>query len=254
MRVSPSSVLSLLLLAGTVSRSRAAVLFSENFESRVLGPYTSPSEGGGDGTDWTNVAPAGWVRDQGSTPLGGPIEFYGFTFHDKNSWIATEQDQNRSSWTGGQGVVMVADPDAYDDGEADIGGGLFNVTITTPAISLLNVSANSVILSFDSTFRVEGNQTAAVDVSFNGGAYTNLLTYNSALLTNGDTINALNSLPVNNGTSGTMQFRFSLTNAENNWWFAVDNIVVTGTVVPEPSAGLLALLPAGGLCARRRRA
>jgi MYXO-CTERM domain-containing protein len=251
--LSALSFLPLLFFTGAASPVRAAVLFSENFESRTLGPYISPSESGGDGTDWTDVAPTGWVRDQGATPVGGPPEFFGFTFHDKQSWINTEADQNRSSWVGGIGTVMVADPDAYDDGAVDIAGQLFNVRITTPAISLSGVAANSVILGFDSSFRVEGNQTALVDVTFDGTNFINLLTYNSSLLTDGDTINALHALQVNNPSSGTMSFRFSLVNAENNWWFAVDNVSVTGTI-PEPSAGLLSLLAVGGLCFRRRRA
>jgi MYXO-CTERM domain-containing protein len=245
--------LPLLIISGAASPSGAAVLFSENFESRVLGPYISPTESGGDGTDWTDVAPTGWTKDQGATPVGGPPEFFGFTFHDKQSWINTEGDQNRSAWVGGTGTVMLADPDAYDDGPIDIAGQLYNVRITTPAISLAGVTANSVILGFDSSFRVEGNQTALVDVTFDGINFTNLLTYNSSLLTDGDTINALQALAVNNPSSGTMRFRFSLVNAENNWWFAVDNVSVTGTI-PEPSAGLLSLLALGGLCSRRRRA
>jgi hypothetical protein len=246
-------LLPVLCFAGGISSATGAVLFSENFESRILGPYVSPTESGGDGTDWTDVAPTGWTRDQGATPVGGPPEFFGFTFHDKQSWINTEGDQNRSAWVGGTGTVMLADPDAYDDGPIDIAGQLYNVRITTPAISLSGVAANSVILGFDSSFRVEGNQTALVDVTFDGINFINLLTYNSSLLTDGDTINALQALPVNNASSGTMRFRFSLVNAENNWWFAVDNISVTGTI-PEPSAGILSLLALGSFCGRRRRA
>lgn len=249
--LSSSSLLPLLLLTGAAPNATAAVLFSENFESRILGPYVSPTEAGGDGTDWTDIAPTGWTKDQGATPVGGPVEFFGFTFHDKQSWINTEQDQNRSAWVGGVGTVMLADPDAYDDGAIDIAGQLYNVRITTPAISLSGVLANSVILNFDSSFRVEGLQTALVDVSFDGTNFTNVLTYNSSLLTDGDTINAFHNISVNNPSSGAMQVRFSLVNAENNWWFAVDNVSVSGTI-PEPSTGLLALLSIGAFSARRR--
>lgn len=92
--------LSLSLLV--VSRLSGAILLSEDFESLILGPYVSPTETGGDGTDWTDVPPAGWVRDQGTTPIGNPIEFYGWTFHDRQSWINTEGDQDRSFWTRGR--------------------------------------------------------------------------------------------------------------------------------------------------------
>lgn len=253
-RLSIPRLVPLLLFSASVPSATGAVLFSENFESRILGPYVSTTESGGDGTDWTDAAPTGWVRDQGATPVGGPPEFFGFTFHDKQSWINTEGDQNRSAWVGGTGTVMVADPDAYDDGPIDIAGQLYNVRITTPLISLANVAANSVVLGFDSSFRVEGAQTALVDVTFDGTNFINLLTYNSTLLTDGDTINTLHSFPINNGSSGTMQFRFSLVNAENNWWFAVDNINVTGTVIPETSTSVLSALALGAAIARRRRA
>ena len=245
--------LSLCLLLGSSASLSAATLFSENFESLPLGPYVSPTESGGDGTDWTATAPTGWVKDQTTTPVGGPPEWFGFTFHDRQSWINTEGDQNRSAWAGGTGTVMVADPDAYDDGNIDISGQLYNVRITTPAISLAGVSAGSVVLGFDSSFRVEGAQTALVDVTFDGVNFTNLLTYNSTLLTDGATINTLQSLPVNNPGAGSMWFRFSVVNAENNWWFAVDNINVTGTAVPEATSGMLCLLAAAGVTARRRR-
>src|SRR5688572_20316642 len=60
----------------------AATLLAEDFESLALGPYVSPTESGGDGTDWTDVPPTGWVRDQGTTPAGSPAEFFGWTFHE----------------------------------------------------------------------------------------------------------------------------------------------------------------------------
>jgi hypothetical protein len=111
------ALLLLAVLSLAVARAPAAILLSEDFESLVLGPYVSPTEvGHGDGTDWTNVPPPGWIRDQGTTPVGDPVEFYGWTFHDRQSWTNTEGDQERSALVGGVGTVMLADPDAYDDG------------------------------------------------------------------------------------------------------------------------------------------
>jgi hypothetical protein len=53
-----------------------------------------------------------------------------------------------------------------------------------------------------------------------------------------------------------MRFRFGMNNASNDWWWAVDNIVVTGdTTIPEPSVGLLlAMAPLFGMSRRRPRA
>ena len=113
-------------------------LFSENFDGLTLGPFVSSSESGGSGADWTDVPPTGWTRNNMATPEGGPPEFFGFTFLDKNSWIATAGNQDRDDFTKGTGTVMVADPDEYDD---DAGGGSvlganqsFNVFLQTPPI------------------------------------------------------------------------------------------------------------------------
>lgn len=239
-------------LALTAAQVHGAILLSENFEGLPLVPYASPTESGGDGTDWTNVPPTGWVRDQGTTPVGNPVEFFGWTFHDRNSWTITEGDQLRSAWVGGSGTVMVADPDAYDDG-TNVDETLYNVNILTPVISLTDVAANSVLIAFDSSFRAEEPMIATLDVTFNGTTFTNLLTYDGNILPDGDLFNDPISIAVNNPSSGTMRFRFGMNNASNDWWWAVDNIVITGTVVPEPSVALLILLPLAGLCQRRQR-
>ena len=247
-----SRLLTLFTLAGEMTPARAALLFSENFESLPLGPYVSPTESGGDGTDWSDVAPAGWIRDQGATPVGSPVEFFGWTFHDRNSWTITEQDQRRSEWLGGAGTVMVADPDAYDDG-TNVDDMLYNVRITTPSISLANLVANSVIINFDSSFRAEVTQIASLEVSFDGINFNPLLTYDSNVIPDGELIQGLQSISVNNGSTGSMRFRFNMLNASNDWWWAVDNISVTGDVIPEPSSGALSLLGVAVLSRRRRR-
>lgn len=241
---------SLFVLA--VSPVSGVILLSENFESLILGPYVSPTESGGDGTDWTDVAPAGWVRDQGTTPVGSPVEFYGWTFHDRQSWINTEADQDRSFWTAGVGTVMVADPDAYDDG-TNVDTGLYNVNILTPVISLAGIQANTVTIGFDSSFKAEPTEIALLDVTFDGTNFTNLLTFDGNTLPLDGVFNDPVLLSVNNPSSGTMRFRFSMNNASNDWWWAVDNISVSGTV-PEPASGILLLIPLASLAQRRWRA
>jgi hypothetical protein len=208
-----------------------AQLFSEDFEGLTLGPFVSTTETGGDGTDWTNVLPAGWARDNGSTPPAGPPEFFGFTFLGKNSWIATAGNQDRTSFTRGSGTVMVADPDEYDD-LPDIDPDQFNVLIRTPTISTAGVAANNLKLNFDSSFRPYDGMTGLVDVSFDGGAtFANVLTLDTPSTPGGNSslvrANESISLPLNNpGNGAGMVVRFRMTNAGNDWWWAVDNIVV----------------------------
>jgi MYXO-CTERM domain-containing protein len=234
----------------------AAVLLQENFDGLALGPFVSPTETGGDGTDWTSTAPAGWVRDNSTTPVGNPVEFLGWNFMAKDAWIATEGNQARDQFALGSGTVMVTDPDAYDDG-TNIDTGLFNAFISIAPVSLLGIQANSVTLEFDSSFRAEATQIAMVEVSYNGGAnYTNLMTLDGTLLeaVEFQHINERRSFNLSNPGSGSMLVRFSMTQGSNDWWWAVDNVSISGTPVPEPTGAALSLAALTGLAFRRRRA
>lgn len=111
------------------------VLLAEDFESLTLRPFQSPTEGGGDGTDWTDTPPTGWTRDNAGTPVGNPVEFQGWSFLDKQSWITTAANQARDSFTKGTGTVAVADGDEYDDG-TNIDPNLLDTTLRTPVIDL----------------------------------------------------------------------------------------------------------------------
>jgi hypothetical protein len=238
------------------ARAATGVLLSENFDSLQLGPFVSPTESNGTGQDWTDVPPSGWVRDNSSLPLGNPVEFQGFTFLNKASWIATEQNQNRADFTKGLNTVMVADPDAYDDGTS-IEPSQFNPKITLPPIALSSVTPNTLVLKFNSSFRPYDAMTAKVDVSFDSGAtFTNLLTYDrdnsggDSALTRVDEDVTLN---INNPGTGSALIQFSMSDAGNDWWWAVDNVQVTGDLVPEPASAALLGLGLAALAGRRKR-
>jgi hypothetical protein len=217
-------------------RLMAVNLYYENFDELPLGPFVSPSERGGTGQDWTNQLPTGWSRDNTTTVATGPAEFFGFTFMKKDSWIATEENQDRNTFTKGTGTVMVSDPDAYDDIDPGIPDDAYNVFIKTPAISMANVVPGSATLNFDSSFRPYDKMTASVEVSFDGGTnWTSLLSMNSANITGGDSslerANESLSLPLNNPAGAASAIvRFGMTNADNDWWWALDNIGVNATL------------------------
>lgn len=262
---SPRLVKQTKLAAGTaviasglmLSTAQGQTLYSENFDGLTLGPFVSASESGGDGTDWTADPPAGWTKDNTSTPADGPAEFFGWTFHDKGAWIETAGNQGRDTFELGSGVVAVADPDEYDD-EGDIDPDLMNVFMMTPEISLAGQGANTVQLEFDSSFRPYPTMVGTVDVSFDGGGnWDTLLTLNDDTVEGGTSslarANSQEVLPLSNPADGSAMIRFGITNAGNDWWWAVDNVAVS--VVPEPTTGILGWFAAGiaSLFGRKRR-
>jgi hypothetical protein len=273
LNVGPRGVLANDLQAGT-----EVVLYTEDFESFVLGPY-SLGVGGGNGTDWTSFLPAGWTRD--TPPLPTPLyaasippDFAGWNIMDIDSWIGNQGGQNRQRFTRGgaglNGQIIVADGDALDDfyttptgvtpSDPGIDPNLYSTFFTTQPVPLAGLLPGSLRLEFDSSFRPEspGTQFALVDVSFDGGtSWTNLLKYQTE--NSGGTgsllrVNERVGLNVPNPTSGDALFRFGYTEAGNDWWWAIDNLRVTGETgtpnltaekVTNPANGALTLNPDG---------
>ncbi len=252
-----TTLLTPVLLGLLAPAAGAASIVTEDFESFAgsLLPFSSPGEGGGDGTDWTAALPAGWAMTF-SGPVGDPIEFQGWRIMDVDSWIATEGDQSRSAWTrggvGARGTVVVADPDAYDDG-TNVDTGLFNTFLRTPSVDLSQLVLGSVVVEVDSFWRNEVTQMGAIEVTYDGGAnFTTLHTYDSNVIADGALIDEHLVFNLNAPAAGTMWVRFSMTNGSNDWWWALDNIAITGTRVPEPGTAALGAL-AGAFFLRRRK-
>jgi len=260
--------------------ARAVVLFEEDFEGLTLGPVvTFPSEVTAFEA-WTSTPPQNWSSDASGVP-GDPInegvrEFRGWTFVDKEWWTATSGDQDRSLYTLGHGTVGVADPDEFDDfslgsgegrgpapdGCADLPNECYSCGLITPPIPLNGVGAGQARVVFDSSWRPEDGQKGAIQVSYGGGAFADLLTLSSVNAdgspgTAGGTgtftkvtgpdglqigdlrpdlaqVNELIDLPINNPAGApSMQLRFRMFDAGNDWWWAVDNVQVY-TGVPGP--------------------
>jgi len=244
-----------LFFSGSAS---AEVLLFEDFDSLPLIEAVSDSEILDFGEVWTDVPPDGWVRDNADTPLPdiddftiGPDEFFGFTFVDREWWVTTSEDQDRSQFALGDGTIMVADADEYDDqpklegrslnenGNVGVPGAM-NVFITTPTISLAGFDPASAKLSFDSSFRPYDLMTGLVDVSFDQGTtWNNLLTLdldafggaNSSLERVSETVEL--NLGASQGAAEAL-IRFALVDAGNDWWWALDNIQVTA----DPGGGI----------------
>jgi hypothetical protein len=263
MKFSKRTLLAALLAAvGFTANVKADTLLTEDFEGFALKSYVSATETNagvskGDGTDWTDELPAGWTANFHSTPVGDPIEFQGWRIHDVDSWVATEGGQDRETWThggvGAHGSALLVDPDAYDDG-TNIDTSLFNASITTPAIDLSSIAAGTVTLKVDSFYRAEVESDLYIDVSYDGGAtYSNVWFVDSATVEDGLTVDEQLAFSLANPASGSLVVKFSLLEGSNDWWWAIDNVDISGRVVPEPSSIALGGIALVGLLAAARR-
>ena len=206
-------------------------LFSEDFESLapLLQPYASPTEvHDGDPADWTATAPSGWTAVDTSRP-GGVTEFAGWTFHDKDSWIETAGDQGRAGFTNGHGVVAVADPDEYYDA-GSLPDGKFRTVLRSPEIDLTGVAADTITLTFDSSWRAEAPQQVRIMVSYDGAAPVEVMRWTSSGATaHADATDETVVLNLANPAGAhSAVVSFEMIKAGNDWWWAIDNIAVDG--------------------------
>jgi hypothetical protein len=190
-----------------------AVLFAEDFEGLPLGP-TVDEEVAADAV-WTDTPPEGWFVDESGIPgIGDPAtdgvtEWAGWAFADKAWWTETAGDQDRSLFTLGSGTVAVADPDEWDDADridTPIADNPYDTWLSTPEIDVSGIASGTLELKFDSSWRPEFDsnyhQTASISASYDGAK--------SLVLT------------------------FGLYDAGNDWWWAIDNVEVSGLPLPEP--------------------
>ena len=213
-----------------VGVGETTTLFSEDFEDVELFEFVN--ESGGNGFDWSDEFPEGWVRDNTDTPTEDrDLEFFGWTVFDKEAWIAAAGNQSRDAFTLGDGNVVVSDPDEYDD-HVDIDNDQYNVFLMTPEISLDGVGVGRARVSFDSSFRPYPSMTGLVDVSYDDGTtWTNLLTLDDSTVDGGTSSLARadirEDLAMNNPAGADSAIvRFGMVEAGNDWWWAIDNVEI----------------------------
>ncbi len=214
------------------------LLFAEDFESIALGPNVN--EGLAGANVWSATPPAGWSVDRSGVPAGGVTEWRGWGFASRSWWAQTAGDQLRTQFTLGTGTVAVADPDEWDDAPRD--PGTYNTFLTTPAISLAGAAPRTARIVVDSSWRPEVTQTATIFASFDGGTPVEVLRWTSIAGDANfktDATNETITVPLNNPEgASTVTLSFGLTDAGNNWWWALDNLFV----VADPDDGRRTLL------------
>jgi len=219
--------------------------FSEDFNGLALGPNVDEAVAGDN--VWTKTAPEGWMIDDSGVPgVGDPAtdgvtEWAGWSFADAAWWAEAAGDQRRSEFTLATGAVAVADPDEWDDApHADSeANGWYDTFLSTPALSLAGVDANSAVLQFDSSWRPEFDsnyhQTAGITVSFDGGEPVQVMLWESDSGSpnfKDAAVNETVNIPLNNPAGATsMVIDFGLFDAGNDWWWAIDNILVSPAAI-----------------------
>ena len=224
------------------------IVFFEDFEGLDLGPNVDEALVGD--AVWTDTPPAGWSVDESGIPgIGDPntdgvTEWAGWAFADKAWWTQTAGDQDRSLFVLGSGTVAIADPDEWDDADHtdSASAGWYKTYLISPAIDISGCQAGTVQLKFDSSWRPEFDddyhQTANITASFDGAEPVVVLLWESdessanykPYATN-ETVTVDLQNPVG---AKSVVLKFGLYDAGNDWWWAIDNVEVSGKPIPEP--------------------
>ncbi len=233
------------------------VLFEEDFEDVTL--EDSIMEAVKDNKVWSGTPPEGWeITNENPKDLGMP-EWRTWAIVDLEWWTRAAEDQRRSEFTGvhndgkGIGNGAVSDPDEWDDwdGNGDPDAlSRWNGHLITPPIKVKGAAAKSLVLTLDSSWRPEDTQNGEITVSFDGGKEERILFFKSVgidagahtLVTiptldldeedlkDGEQINETLEIPIDNPANATeMVISFGVIDAQNDWWWAIDNIKLIST-------------------------
>nr|MBA3484251.1 hypothetical protein [Pirellulales bacterium] len=185
-------------------------------------------------------------------PGSGVDEWEGWSFADSDFWLVADT-QGRQDFTNGlanHSTIAVADNDEYDDFGAGDDGLYYNTGMSSGSIAVAGKS--NVNFTFDSSWRYEAfdeeghkllgnaqvnNQAAIIYASFDGAAPVQVTQWNSDTNDPNWKDHAHNEtltfpVPIPGGAQN-MKLSFAYINAQNDWWWAIDNLKLQeGAAVP----------------------
>ena len=232
--------------SGGATTIETQTLFSEDFEGLNLGNSSRGSDGDNQ-TDFTSVPPAGWTTNDRNTPSSVPVEYRGWSFLDKQFWInergyASKRSQFAPA-DGAHNTIAVADADGA---LRSVSPRVFNSVLTTSSTSLADVQPSSLVLEFDSSWKPLGGQTGQLRVVFDGSNSQTLFSWNSS--NKGENLNEHLTIPLNNPAGATsMHLEFDMPQAGWDWWWAIDNVEVTGAVAVNTSTAAAPVIDWSGV-------
>ena len=181
----------------------------------------------------------------------GVDEWEGWSFTNSDFWLVAD-GQGREDFTNGlanHSIVAVADNDEYDDFGLGDDGLYYNTGMSTGSIAVAGKS--NVHFTFDSSWRYEAfdeeghkllgnakvnNQAVIIYASFDGAAPVRVTDWNSDPgdpnwkdHNHNETLTFPVSVP---GGAQNMKLSFAYINAQNDWWWAIDNLKLHETPTP----------------------
>ena len=250
-------LITIFCLAAPMALAIDTLLFEEDFEDVPL--ESSINEQLKQKKVWSGTPPDGWeITNENPDDLGMP-EWRTWAIVDLEWWTATAEDQRRSEFTRkqndgkGKGNGAVADPDEWDDWELNGNPDAisrWNGHLITPPIKIKGAAAKSLVLTVDSSWRPEDTQNGEITVSFDDGKEERILFFQSVgidagahtlvtiptlgedeeKINDGEQINETLEIPIDNPDNATeMVISFGVIDAQNDWWWAIDNIQLIST-------------------------
>ncbi|WP_202638796.1 metallophosphoesterase [Bailinhaonella thermotolerans] len=187
---------------------------------------------------WTHQGPAGWKVETSEAMPDGMREWRGWSFVTPRFWTAADT-QLREAFSRGDGVIAVADSDEHDDKDNPAKVAPFDSTLVSPAYRV--TGGSTVHVGFASHYRQEDRQRARAYVRFSDGTERELLAYGPGTADDAGTRDQYVTREVQVPAGATsMEVRWRMHDARNNWYWAIDDVQVSAAKVVAPVTGMSA--------------